>query len=119
MTHACARSESPGAPHGTRPRARVPREEHLHRSIRALGALAVAGAFVGATSAGASAATPRTALPGSQPDWATPAAQVGTVPASESKTFWVYLKLRNEGELDQRIANTSDPSSAQYGQYLT
>jgi subtilase family serine protease len=81
----------------------------------ALVACVVAGA-VPATSA---AATSRTALPDSAPNWATPSAQVGSAPNTQTKTFWVYLKLRNSGELDQRIAAVSDPAGASYGNYLT
>ena len=83
---------------------------------RALVACVVAGAVLPAT---ASAASKRTALPDSAPNWATPSAQVGTAPNSQSKTFWVYLKLRHSSALDQQIAAVSDPASASYGIYLT
>ena len=41
------------------------------------------------------------------------------MPNAQSKTFWVYLNLRNSQQLDQTIAAVSDPSSPSYGQYLT
>jgi subtilase family serine protease len=86
------------------------------RSLRvaAIAACVAAGA-VPATAAAAS----RTALPGSAPDWAKPANQVGSVPNTQAKTFWVYLKLRNASELDQRIAALSNPADASYGKYLS
>jgi subtilase family serine protease len=82
----------------------------------ALVACAVAGAVLPAA---AQAASKRTALPDSAPNWATPSSQVGTAPNTQSKTFWVYLKLRNSSALDQQIAAVSDPASASYGNYLT
>jgi subtilase family serine protease len=67
----------------------------------------------------AAAASTRTALPDSTPNWATPSSQVGTAPNAQSKTFWVYLKFRNPNQLDQQIDAVSDPASASYGHYLT
>ncbi len=79
----------------------------------------VACVVAGAVPASSAAATSRTALPDSAPNWATPSAQVGSAPNTQTKTFWVYLKLRNSRDLDQRIAAVSDPASASYGQYMT
>jgi subtilase family serine protease len=79
----------------------------------------VACVVAGAVPASSAAATSRTALPDSAPNWATPSAQVGSAPNAQTKTFWVYLKLRNSRDLDQRIAAVSDPASASYGDYMT
>ena len=79
----------------------------------------VACVVAGAVPATAAAASSRTALPESAPNWATPSAQVGSAPNAQTKTFWVYLKFRNSSALDQQIAAVTDPASASYGQYLT
>jgi subtilase family serine protease len=86
-------------------------------SVRTL-AIAVSIA-AGALPATATAASKRSTLPGSRPGWATPSSQLGSVPNGQTKTFWVYLKLRNSDQLDQAIDAVSDPSSSSYGQYLT
>jgi subtilase family serine protease len=79
----------------------------------------IACVVAGAVPASAAAASTRTALPDSAPNWATPSAQVGSAPGTQTKTFWVYLKLRNSNELNQRIAAVTDPTSSSYGKYLT
>jgi subtilase family serine protease len=75
--------------------------------------LALAPAAQAATSTG------RTTLTNSTPDWATPNAQVGSVPDNARHTFWVYLSMRNSEALDAAIAAATNPASAAYGKYLT
>ena len=86
-------------------------------SVRTLAiAVSIAAGVLPAT---AIAASKRSTLSGSRPAWATPSSQVGSVPNGQTKTFWVYLKLRNSDQLDNAIDAVSNPSSAQYGDYLT
>jgi subtilase family serine protease len=91
----------------------------LHRSIARRAALAVVGLLALAPAAQAATSTSRTTLANSTPDWATPSAQVGSVPDSAQHTFWVYLSMRNSKALDATIAAVTDPASASYGRYLT
>ena len=91
----------------------------LHRSIARRAALAVVGLLALAPAAQAATSTSRTTLTNSTPDWATPNAQVGSVPDSAQHTFWVYLSMRNSKALDAAIAAVSNPASAGYGKYLT
>ena len=51
--------------------------------------------------------------PTARPDWATPNAQVGSVPDSAQHTFWVYLSMRNSKALDAAIAAVTNPASAE------
>src|SRR5204862_4156980 len=90
----------------------------LHRSIARRAALAVVGLL--ALAPAAQAASPsRATLANSTPDWATPNAQVGSVPDSAQHTFWVYLRLRDSKALDAAIAAATKPASASAGRYLT
>jgi subtilase family serine protease len=91
----------------------------LHRSIARRVALAVVGLLALAPAAQAATSTSRTTLANSTPDWATPNAQVGSVPDGAQHTFWVYLSMRDSKALDAAIAAVSDPASAGYGKYLT
>jgi subtilase family serine protease len=92
---------------------------HLHRSIARRAALAVFGLLALAPAAQAATSTSQIKLTNSTPDWATPNAQVGSVPDSAQHTFWVYLAMRNSKALDATIAAVTNPASASYGQYLT
>ena len=91
----------------------------MHRSIARRAALAVVGLLALAPAAQAATSTSRTTLTNSTPDWATPNAQVGSVPDSAQHTFWVYLSMRNSKALDAAIAAATNPASAGYGKYLT
>jgi subtilase family serine protease len=91
----------------------------LHRSIARRAALVVVGLLALAPAAQAATSSSRATLTNSTPDWATPNAQVGSVPDSVQHTFWVYLSMRNSKALDAAIAAATNPASAGYGQYLT
>jgi hypothetical protein len=79
----------------------------LHRSIARRAALAVVGLLALAPAAQAATSTSRATLANSTPDWATPSAQVGSVPDSAQHTFWVYLAMRNSKALDARTADSA------------
>ena len=91
----------------------------MHRSIARRAALAVVGLLALAPAAQAATSSSRATLTNSTPDWATPNAQVGSVPDSAQHTFWVYLSMRNSKALDAAIAAATNPASASYGKYLT
>ena len=92
----------------------------MHVSTRSLRRAVIATCVVAAAlPATAGAASRRSTLADSRPNWATPSSQVGSVPNAASKTFWVYLNMRNSQQLDQTIVAVSDPLSPSYGQYLT
>ena len=81
----------------------------MHRSIARRAALAVVGLLALAPAAQAATSSSRTTLTNSTPDWATPNAQVGSVPDSAQHTFWVYLSMRNSKALDAAIAAATQP----------
>ncbi|MDH6140755.1 MULTISPECIES: S53 family peptidase [Kitasatospora] len=59
------------------------------------------------------------ALPGTHPDWATPQADAGAVPAGTAATARVYLAGRDQAGLDAFAKAVSDPNSPQFGQFLS
>lgn len=77
-------------------------------------------AIVGLTLAGgASAASPKAKLAGTVPAWAKAANFKTTTPDTEWIGFRVYLGWRDEAGAEALAAAVSDPTSAQYGKYLT
>ena len=88
----------------------------MHRSIARRAALAVVGLLALAPAAQAATSTSRATLTNSTPDWATPNAQVGSVPDSAQHTFWVYLSMRNSKALDAAIAAATQPGERQLRQ---
>jgi subtilase family serine protease len=58
-------------------------------------------------------------LPGSKPAWTTVAPQAAAVPSGRLVHARVWLTPRNAAQLDALAQAVSDPSSAQYGQFLT
>jgi subtilase family serine protease len=91
----------------------------LNSSSRRLKGAAIAACVLAGAVPATAAAAGKHALPGSKPSWAKSSNHVGSVPGSETKTFWVYLGLRNGADLDRQVKAVSDPSSADYGKYLT
>ena len=86
------------------------------------GAMTIAALVV---TAGASARTNgpfdsgRHVLPGSKPAWTTVAPQTAAVPSSQLVHARVWLTPRNTAQLDALAQAVSDPSSAQYGQFIS
>lgn len=83
-------------------------------ALSALGSAASA-----APDGGGSARDSRSALPGTVPAWAQPARAAATPAASDPVSFTVALPLRG-GDAAERLAMAvADPTSGQYGHYLT
>jgi subtilase family serine protease len=91
----------------------------LHRITPWRVALAALGLLALAPAAQAAQSSARVTLGDSAPSWATPSAQVGSVPNDAQRHFWVYLRLRDGAALDSAVAAVSNPTSASYGRYLT
>src|SRR5213595_516031 len=82
----------------------------------AIGALTCA-AMLGATSAvGASG---RSYLNGTKPSWTTKAPKAGNVSALQQVSAKVWLAPRNAAQLTALASAVSDPSSAQYGHFIS
>ena len=96
------------------------RGAHKHRLARAACmAVGVAAVFAAAASV-AGAAPGRHALRGGQPPaWTKRAPQLGAVSANKGVGAKVWLAPRNAAQLAALAQAVSDPSSAQYGQFLT
>ena len=58
-------------------------------------------------------------LPGTMPSWTTAAPQTAAVPSGTLVRAQVWLTPRNADQLDALAQAVSDPSSAQYGQYIS
>lgn len=82
-----------------------------------LGTLAIANPAVAATTTGEQSAAKE--LPGTHPAWATPQADAGAVPESTPATARVYLAGKDATGLAAFAKAVSDPSNANYGQFLT
>jgi subtilase family serine protease len=86
-------------------------------------AAAVIGMFVVAViivgTAGASSPSSRTTLVGSRPSWVPAVARAGTVPSGQHVDARVWLAPNNSTQLASLAKAVSDPSSSQYGQFLT
>lgn len=68
----------------------------------------------------AAAAGPgRREVPGSAPAWATPGRDIGSESGSRQVTVAVYLALHDAAGAADYVRQVSDPSSANYGHYLT
>src|ERR1700759_2161347 len=97
-------------------------------SMRRVRRTVLAAMISGATVAGglAAAAGPASAsgparhyLAGSTPKWLSKAKNVGTTSSSEQVGFGVLLSLRNEAGAEATLKAISDPSSADYGKWLS
>jgi subtilase family serine protease len=95
----------------------------LRRVVVALGGAATIAALV--VTAGASARTngpfgaSRHVVPGSKPSWTAVAPEAAAVPSGRLVHARVWLTPRNATQLDALAQAVSDPSSAQYGQFIT
>src|ERR1700761_9787852 len=97
-------------------------------SMRFVRRTVLAAVISGATVAGglAAAAAPASAsgparhyLAGSTPKWLSKAKTVGTTSSSEQVGFGVLLNMRNEAGAEATLQSISDPSSADYGKWLS
>ena len=61
----------------------------------------------------------RHVLPGTKPSWTTAAPQTAAVPSGRLVHARVWLTPRNGAQLDALAQAVSDPSSAQYGQFIS
>ncbi len=94
-------------------------------TMRSRLALVVAIGTAAATVLGAGPATAadrpgRHVLNGSRPNWLSRAKATGSAPADASTiSFGLLLKLRDSAAAEATLASLSDPSSANYGKWLT
>jgi subtilase family serine protease len=97
--------------------------KRLRRVVVAVAGVLTLAALV--VTAGASARTNgpfdfgRHVLPGSRPAWTIAAPQTAAVPSGQAVHARVWLTPRNADQLDALAQAVSDPSSAQYGQFIT
>jgi subtilase family serine protease len=95
----------------------------LRARIAVAGAASLAlasGSLMLAVPSQASAPVPAAkTIAGSHPSWATAAADAGSASASAQYTGTVYLAGRNQQDLTAFAQSVSDPSSANYGKFLT
>ena len=90
----------------------------MHTYARRCAVLAAAALALGAAAAPAGAAG-RTTVPGSVPKWAQPSRDRGAAPDAKQVTVTVYLPLRNAPAGQRAARPVTDPSSADYGKFLS
>lgn len=61
----------------------------------------------------------RHVVPGGKPGWTAAATQTAAVPSSQQVSAKVWLAPRNQNQLTALAQAVSDPSSPQYGQFIT
>jgi len=94
----------------------------VNKPVRAAGTAAAAVALCGGAIAAASPsqATPRSAIPGTHPSWASASARVSATPVTSGTVIArVYLAGQDPTGLAAYAQAVSDPGSASYGHYLT
>lgn len=87
--------------------------------VAALVTAPLIAASVGFASASASAAGPRSVVPGARPAWAAAANARGPAAGSQRLSVRVWLALRDAGAVRRLAAAVSNPASPDYGHYLT
>jgi subtilase family serine protease len=90
---------------------------HVRRALLALGAGLLVVPFAG--TAASAAPGDRVTVPGTTPAWAKPALAAGAPAASDPVSFTVALPLRDAAAADRMAQDLADPSSKNYGNYLT
>jgi subtilase family serine protease len=101
------------------------RSSHLRRwlalavGVVVCGALLAGKAVAGAPSPALSKDNGRRALRGSKPAWTAAAPQTASVPAVQGVSARVWLAPRNAAQVDALATAVSDPSSPQYGQFIS
>jgi subtilase family serine protease len=83
-----------------------------------LAGVAVAAAALVAGPAAASTQS-RHLLAGSTPRWTSHARTIGTTPAGQRVAFGMLLRMRNQAAAARTLRAISDPTSAQYGRWLS
>ena len=95
------------------------RSSHLRwLLIAAAGAVCVAAVAATAQAAGPNGPG-RHVLPGTRPSWTASVPKAATVPAAQLVHAKVWLAPRNSTQLDALAQAVSDPSSSQYGQFIS
>jgi len=79
----------------------------------------VAGGLAAAAAPASASGPARHYLAGSTPKWLSKAKTVGTTSSSEQVGFGVLLNMRNEAGAEATLQSISDPSSADYGKWLS
>src|SRR6266545_994549 len=78
-----------------------------------------AGALVGMTTTARSAGAGRSIIAGTVPPWARASSLIGAANTGSQIGFRVYLGWHDQAALASFIKSVSDPTSANYGQFLT
>jgi subtilase family serine protease len=89
------------------------------RGRRALLAVVAIGAAALVAGPAAASTPSRHLLAGSTPRWTAHARTVGATPAKQQVAFGVLLRMRNQAAAVRTLRAISDPTSAQYGRWLS
>ncbi|HVN61428.1 MAG TPA: S53 family peptidase [Gaiellaceae bacterium] len=92
-------------------------------NLRRVAAAAAGAVFLVVFAATAQAAGPngpgRHVMPGTRPSWTAAVPQAAVVPSAELVHAKVWLAPRNAAQLDSLAQAVSDPSSSQFGQFIS
>ncbi len=96
------------------------RSSHLRRlSIAVVAALVSVGAIAAAAQAGGPNGPGRHVLQGTRPSWTSQVQKTANVPSGAQVHAKVWLAPRNGAQLDTLAQSVSDPSSSQFGQFIS
>ncbi len=85
----------------------------------AIGLIVMCSATAATAAGGGQSSQSRTVLQGSKPSWTAVATRIATVAAGKPVRARVWLAPRNAAQLDALAQAVSDPTSAQYGQFIS
>ena len=95
------------------------RSRHAVRSLAGLALLALVTVLGAASAQAAGHGGSRHTLPGTKPTWTAAASQAATPAPTNLMHAKVWLAPQNGAQLDALAQAVSDPSSSQYGQFIT
>ena len=95
------------------------RSAHLRGSVVAVAGAVCVAAFAATAQAGGPNGPGRHVLQGTRPSWTAAVPQAAAVPAAQLVHAKVWLAPRNAAQLDALARAVSDPSSSQFGQFIS
>jgi Pro-kumamolisin, activation domain len=95
------------------------RSSHLWRLLIAVAGLACMAVLAGNAQAAGPNGPGRHVLPGARPSWTTAVPKTANVPSGQLVRAKVWLSPRNATQLDALAQPVRDPSSSQFGQFIS
>ena len=95
------------------------RSTHLWRLLIAVAGVVSVGVLAASAQAGGPGGPSRHVIPGTRPSWTSQVTKTANVPSGAQVHAKVWLAPRNGAQLDALAQAVSDPSNAQFGQFIS